>query len=557
MLDLGGVSPLRPCAQSARLPERCVHVYAGLDEQRPSSPRKRPEQRPSPPRKRLWQPLDSSSAMARLGVVSGSSPNVHWRGITMEELRTHPRFISLPPASDVRLAGPETFHYVRQDEPLWDELHDGVLTSRYLLGALGMREPEAARALGLPRAVIQPGAIAETWRALRMPVALHTVARLRDRADAEVRAAHTANRKVIAALSRRGRHRGARPMWWPPRSSHPPPEYDAARLRDSAQTMAEGGIHAVRCAWGSAQEAAAIAAVLDALPREARIEEIGLSMLRPKRGLGRRLRAVIASLGELPPIGVSPDAMLRMAPGAPRMVVEVKNVSPFFALRGTPAGMAGASGASGASGAKAATGATDAAGKTAAHGRGSLSQVAHRQFQVLTRYVPRGRRGAVNFFWLRAPHERLPCQYVPQIQMQMLVTGTAEALYVCGSACQGINLIRVRRDDEYLGELLTYLAAFWTTVRHSDAPPPDDYFARPAAAAKEGAGGARAASERYERFLARTRAISEQSCVSQHLPKPWRRPSHGSLLHHFFIDSVDDDVELSARMGRAPASDGD
>lgn len=515
----------------------------------------------------MWWPSDAaegSSAMARLGVISGHGPNVHWRGIAIEELRAHPRFISLPPASDVRLAGPETFHYIRQDEPLWDELHDGVLTSRYLLGALGMREPQAARILGLPRAVVQPGAIAASWHALRTPVAPHTVAQLRQRPAAVVRAAHIANRKVIGVLSKRGRRRGARPKLWPPRAGQPPPEYDAAPLRASARAMAEGGINAVRCAWGSAQEAAALAAVLESLPREARVEEIGLAMLCPKkRGLSGRLRALIADLGELPPLGSSPDAMLRMAPGAPRMVVEVKNVSPFFAPHGpaaaapsaapsavTPAAPSAAPGKAVAAAPTAATpAATPAApsaatpvvssaapGKAAAH----VQHAAPRRFQVLTRYVPRGRRGAVNFFWLRAPHERLPCQYVPQLQIQMLVTGTTEALYVCGSACQGINLIRVRRDDEYLSELLIYLAAFWDTVRHSDAPPPDDYFAHlPATAAVEGACTARAASERYERFLERTRAISEQSRVFRHLPKPWRRPSQGSLLHQFFIDTAD------------------
>ena len=48
--------------------------------------------------------------------------------ISTEELRSHPQVIGLPPADGVQLAGPKSFHWVRQDDPLWDDLHEGVLT---------------------------------------------------------------------------------------------------------------------------------------------------------------------------------------------------------------------------------------------------------------------------------------------------------------------------------------------------------------------------------------------------------------------------------------------
>jgi hypothetical protein len=63
----------------------------------------------------------------------------------------------------VTLAGPDTFWWVRQDDELWDELHDGVLTSRHLLSALGMRERRAAKLLGFGNHLVTPDAIGHVW----------------------------------------------------------------------------------------------------------------------------------------------------------------------------------------------------------------------------------------------------------------------------------------------------------------------------------------------------------------------------------------------------------
>lgn len=41
--------------------------------------------------------------------------------------------------------------YVRQEHALWQELHAGTLTTSKLPGALGMREPTAARAIRGPQ----------------------------------------------------------------------------------------------------------------------------------------------------------------------------------------------------------------------------------------------------------------------------------------------------------------------------------------------------------------------------------------------------------------------
>ena len=99
-----------------------------------------------------------------------------------------------------------------------------------------------------------------------------------------------------------------------------PPKRAAAEAVPRSPTA----LGAVRCAWGSAKEATALASVLEALP-EATMEEAGLAVLSAEAIPDGELRRAFLA-GELPLLGASPDAMLRPAPGAPLEIVEVKNV---------------------------------------------------------------------------------------------------------------------------------------------------------------------------------------------------------------------------------------
>ena len=198
------------------------------------------------------------------------------------------------------------------------------------------------------------------------------------------------------------------------------------------------------------------------------------------------------------PLGASPDAMLRPTPDAPLQVVEVKNVCPFVPL-----------------------------GK-----KNRDASEGEPQFGLFASYVSEAEGRAETPFWtLRGPHERLPCQYVPQVMVEMLVTGAAQATYVSASATQGINLFRVERDDEYIAELLYFLSAFWASVRRWDVPPTDDFFWDLEAAS----GDQRRSRQRYRRFLLRTRQIGERTRVERHIAQPWRRDASGAG-QLFFLD---------------------
>lgn len=66
-------------------------------------------------------------------------------------------------------AHPLLCRYVRQESPLWSALHNGVLTSSTLNGALGFYEPGAAQRLGLPIHFIRHGAVLAAYSNLMLP----------------------------------------------------------------------------------------------------------------------------------------------------------------------------------------------------------------------------------------------------------------------------------------------------------------------------------------------------------------------------------------------------
>jgi hypothetical protein len=59
----------------------------------------------------------------------GRLPNVYRHAPSMQAIRDQPAFEALPPVASVCVAGPDSHRYVRQDDPLWDRLHEGVLTT--------------------------------------------------------------------------------------------------------------------------------------------------------------------------------------------------------------------------------------------------------------------------------------------------------------------------------------------------------------------------------------------------------------------------------------------
>lgn len=431
----------------------------------------------------------------RVRYAWGQQPNVHWRAVSVEELREHPRMLSLPECSELRMAGPATFRYVRQDESLWSELHEGVLTSRHLLAVLGFREPQAAERLRLPRGFVSPGALEHAYAYFREASPDGAVwagpgCSLSWAPPPAVAEATRAN-DALRILPVKGR--------WPPRSIPPP----------LARPSGSPSISRVRCSWGSAQEASTVASLLHALP-DALVEEVGLAMVDPSAlpsGIPEHARR-LATQGLLPPMGASPDGLLRRTKDKKLEVLEVKNTCPFFVRRSRPWRKRRPA---------------DGGGKAGGGSGSDSSEESAQTFSVLLDYLDEeeAKERRVPMYERRGPHGHVAPQFVPQLQWEMLAAGTSSGTLASCSSHQGLNLFSSERDDAYLGELLHYIGLFWGCVLNGTPPTPELYWSEP---------------ERYTAFLDQTVRVGEAASLYKHVPRPWRRQAsgtHARLFHDY------------------------
>jgi hypothetical protein len=189
-----------------------------------------------------------------------------------------------------------------------------------------------------------------------------------------------------------------------------------------------------------------------------------------------------AAPAPLPPIGASPDAFVVVgsAGGAggtgtgagELLVVEVKNVCPFLADFKRPG-----------------------------------------SFCVGT---------AADSPLARGPHASILVSHVPQLQLEMLSAGTRAGWLVSSSACLGLNVFRVERDDAYCALLLHFISTFYEQHVLAGCPPPVDFF--------PDSGGGPLEAELYGSLLARTAALAREARLERHVARPWRTREHGSFF---------------------------
>eukprot|EP00928_Gymnodinium_smaydae_P015910 TRINITY_DN15918_c0_g1_i1.p1 TRINITY_DN15918_c0_g1~~TRINITY_DN15918_c0_g1_i1.p1 ORF type:complete len:556 (+),score=62.37 TRINITY_DN15918_c0_g1_i1:100-1767(+) len=379
-------------------------------------------------------------------LVTGQIPNIYWNAVTMEELRCNDSFLPLPPPRILQIEGPETWHWVRQDDPLWDELHWGVLSTRHLQGILGFREPQSIDFLGLPQHTGSHQAALSAYRdlsesseaAARYPWRPHSSADAANKSSqAKWSAQHRVDKGKILSIA-------------------------SAKLQQQTKRSSQRrwtSIGDVRCAWGNAQEAAALKSILDAFPSHGfQMEEVGLAMLDPARvesyrpfepvldssttsqsSQQRRWQRNSKAIAEhskdrlqMPPLmGASPDGMLRL-PSGELAAVEVKNVCPFFQLPQ------------------------------------SFGIHEHLNDEEVAKRIPK--------WQLKGPAEKVPEVYMPQVQWEMFVTDTQKNYFVSASAFQGTNIFIVERDERFIKLMLSFIAAFYSSFVLEGQPPPSDFF---------------------------------------------------------------------------------
>jgi hypothetical protein len=447
--------------------------------------------------------------------ASGRTPNLYWRSASREQLRSHARYVALPEVEDVVASpwfGSEwSYSFIRQEHALWWALHAGRLTASCLHGALGLRERDASRRLGLPRVASSRGhACSAAARLAEAPMAPAVKDRMRGAEPGGFALLAAAFSHVVAYNA--APSMAAAPA--PPQQ--PSQEATAAAVRlatgkkgkkkaaliaampdtpeaRKSQSAAQRGLTSVRLAWGTAQEGGTLWAVLAAFPAVT-IFDVGLcvpcdaSSIIDARPAGKPPASWHTSLGVpldvlagLPPCGASPDGMLAWpsdSPFAPPKstssphsglyhlgipmegvvleCLEIKNVCPFR------------------------------------EGRPSLNS--GQPSYVLSD---------------KGPPSSCPPSHMPQLQWQMLCTGTCSALLCVESATLGMACFRIARDDAYLADMLHLLAAF-TAMRGAFPKQPGQLF------------GSGPHSTRHAAFLARTRHLADTAPLLDFIAAPVR-----------------------------------
>jgi hypothetical protein len=237
----------------------------------------------------------------------------------MSALREHPFYLSLPfPNSLLPLEDESSFSRIRQGTEAWDAVHAGRLTTSLCATVLGFYEAQAADFLGVPMG------LRGHERAIRAYQRLQGGPPLEGYLQA-----------ATNALEREGLHRRSLSTtlgelaWCEHMKLYMQSRGWACELYAKGkhfrrpQRFIVGGTGPVRMAWGSAQEATALLAVLNSyhMSSEGRLQLAECGMY-----CGRTVMAGDTVV----PLGASPDGMLvDSETGKWKAVVEVKCHSPF------------------------------------------------------------------------------------------------------------------------------------------------------------------------------------------------------------------------------------
>ncbi len=348
--------------------------------------------------------------------LEGNHPDIHWRSVPLEHLRLHPRVIPLPSIVN-KLEQIEDVRNFRQESWQWDLLHRGRCTTSQAVAALGFLEPSTGAALKIPLPWQRGGGGA--FARLREP-ALRTLEEMN---------AVLCDGKAMKEYSHPS-------PWSISTSSSFVADYNyqyseqenstrinLARRLGSDENVARG----IRMMWGNSQESTALLTALNYFSKTdpgLQLKEIGMC----GAGLDVNLTSAQSSLL----IGATPDGILCHSDGTIE-ALEVKNHCPFFSVR-----------------------------------------------------MPRkkGRKMSKRFFLgdrafdTSGKSDGVFAHYVSQLQLEMLCLGPTcrSAVMVRQTATKGALILRMRRDDEWIEEMLYWLHKFHSEYVEKGVVPPTNFF---------------------------------------------------------------------------------
>lgn len=345
----------------------------------------------------------------------GRTPDIAWGAVSMDELRAHPSFVALPPASCVTPSVTAELRLFRQDSPQWCALHEGRITTSTFAACLGVYEEKAAKVLGVPPSLRGHGKALDAHARIASPL-LSDLSLLNPQlwqsGEDRTRLPASASSTIWPSHTD-GAARDSSPFL---RAFRPSPRTAGRRIGCARQSISH-----IRMNWGSAQEATAILSAVNYFGRRsAVVEEAGL---QPFEALP--ISQCVRLPSGLPPMGASPDAIVRWPDGAVEPL-EVKCHAPF-ASTSTRAMEAGA--------------------------------------------MPLELRDP-------GPYDGIAVWHIPQLYMHMLCMGEAcsSALFMSSSATRGVNVFRLHRDEALLQDMLRFVARFHADYRSGRPPPRPNFF---------------------------------------------------------------------------------
>lgn len=337
----------------------------------------------------------------------------------MDHLREHPRFVPLPqPEFVAKLSCLEDARLFQQGSWQWDALHNGRCTTSQAVAALGFLEPTAAEVLGVPTAWRRGGGGA--FHRLGKP-ALRTL----DEMNAILCEGAKANSTPIDEVTDLWDDDDVQNTTFFARYLHETDDEEIKERTEQLRRLGQGDYldKAVRLLWGNTQEATALLTAINYFTKTDKkvvLKEVGMC------GAGLDLNQTDLRSSLL--IGATPDGVLHYDDGSIE-AVEVKNHCPFYSNRGRK------------------------------RNGGNI-----KRFSVGN--------------WPWKDTSGVFSQYIPQLQMEMLCLGTGcrSAVMVRQSATNGALILRMKRDDEWIEEMLYWLHRFQCDYVEAKKAPPRDFF---------------------------------------------------------------------------------
>jgi hypothetical protein len=433
---------------------------------------------------------------------SGRLANIYWRAISIDSLRSHPCYQSLPLPSQVNACSPKDFPRFRQDSRQWDELHIGRLTTSKAAACLGFYEPFAVRRMKTPRSLSGHSRAVSAWQALRrkqrtgfdfLKSTPEEIMLEASKGNREHRVWEKAPMDGYGAIQEEGEGF--------------PFQLQASKHKRRRAYRAATSARVARLAWGSAQEATALLVVLNYFQVASRVHfpdmfegggsseqenqcmphmrEVGLL---PSENVNiaatHPLAAKWVQNGSLPLFGASPDGLVyHCANDEGRFqleIVEVKCSSPFHSYR-----------------------------------------------QGTNVYEPPPHNGRPTLKVLHsAPPSGVGAWHVPQLMLEMFCGGAdcRSAVLCVLSATRGAQLYRLHRDDKYIENMFFWLQKFYTLhvlARGGKGQSPKQNFF-------QGQNG-------YNIFLDRTVAIASNAELIASIPQKEIQRSDENI--EFFFDN--------------------